>query len=129
MSRTIAAIVILVAFAAVPLIAKIFHQPYYLTFSAGSSFSPSARSALICSWDLAGLVSFGHAMFLGIGAYAVGIARYYGIENGLIQWPLGVAAAALAGLAVGAISVRLTGLYFIMITLAFGQLSISSPLG
>ena len=61
-------------------------------------------------------------MFLGIGAYAVGIPAYYGIESGFVQWPLGIGAAALAGLAVGAISVRLTGLYFIMITLAFGQL-------
>jgi branched-chain amino acid transport system permease protein len=69
-----------------------------------------------------GLVSFGHAMFLGIGAYAVGISAYYGIESGFVQWPLGIAAGALAGLVVGVISVRLTGLYFIMITLAFGQL-------
>ena len=69
-----------------------------------------------------GLVSFGHAAFIGFGAYAVGISAHYGIESGFIQWPLGMVAAGIAGLIVGAISVRVSGLYFIMITLAFSQL-------
>jgi branched-chain amino acid transport system permease protein len=122
MSRNIAAILILVAFAAVPLIAKIFDQPYYLTLFGRILIYGICALGVNLLLGSAGLVSFGHAMFLGIGAYAVGITEYYGIESGFVQWPLGIAAAALAGLIVGAISVRLTGLYFIMITLAFGQL-------
>jgi branched-chain amino acid transport system permease protein len=122
MSRKIAASLVIIAFALVPLIAKIFDQPYYLTlFGRILVFSICALSLNLLVGS-AGLVSFGQAMFLGVGAYAVGITEYYGIESGFIQWPIGIAAAAIAGLVVGSISVRLTGLYFIMITLAFGQL-------
>jgi branched-chain amino acid transport system permease protein len=121
-SRKIVALVIILAFAAVPPIAKIIDQPYYLTLFARILVYAICALSVNLLLGFAGLVSFGHAMFLGIGAYAVGIAEYHGIESGFLQWPLGIAAAALAGLVVGAISVRLAGLYFIMITLAFGQL-------
>jgi len=121
-SRNIAAVLVLIAFATVPLIAKVFDQPYYLTLFGRILIYGICALGVNLLLGSAGLVSFGHAMFLGIGAYAVGVTEYYGIESGFVQWPLGIAAAALAGLIVGAISVRLTGLYFIMITLAFGQL-------
>jgi branched-chain amino acid transport system permease protein len=69
-----------------------------------------------------GMVSFGHAAYLGIGGYAVGILAKEGINSGLLQWPLAVAASALFALAVGALSLRTRGVYFIMITLAFAQM-------
>lgn len=78
-----------------------------------------------------GMVSFGHAAFLGIGAYAVGIpahhALYGGAEwlatnSGWFQIPLAVAAAALFALLTGAICLRTKGVYFIMITMAFAQM-------
>jgi branched-chain amino acid transport system permease protein len=122
MYRKIAAVLIIVGFAAVPVAAKIFGQPHYLTLFGRILVYCICALSVNLLLGSAGLASFGHAMFLGIGAYAVGIPAYYGIESGFVQWPLGIGAAALAGLAVGAISVRLTGLYFIMITLAFGQL-------
>src|SRR5216683_3051564 len=68
-----------------------------------------------------GMVSFGHAMFFGIGGYAVGILAHHGIASGWIQWPAGIAAAALWAAVIGALSLRTRGLYFIMITLAFAQ--------
>lgn len=68
------------------------------------------------------LVSFGHAAFLGIGGYAVGILASHGIEDALIQVPAALAASALFGLVTGAVSLRTKGVYFIMITLAFGQM-------
>ena len=68
------------------------------------------------------LVSFGHAAFLGIGAYAVGILASHGIEEGLVQLAAALAASALFALVTGAISLRTKGVYFIMITLAFGQM-------
>jgi branched-chain amino acid transport system permease protein len=68
------------------------------------------------------LVSFGHAAFLGIGGYAVGILSSHGIDDALIQIPAALAAAAVFGLATGAVSLRTKGVYFIMITLAFGQM-------
>jgi branched-chain amino acid transport system permease protein len=69
-----------------------------------------------------GLVSFGHAAYLGIGGYAVGILAKEGIASGLVQWPVAIAAAALYALVVGALSLRTRGVYFIMITLAFAQM-------
>jgi branched-chain amino acid transport system permease protein len=69
-----------------------------------------------------GMVSFGHAAYLGVGAYAVGVLSYHGIDNGWLQWALAVGASALVALAIGAVSVRTSGIYFIMITLAFTQM-------
>jgi branched-chain amino acid transport system permease protein len=69
------------------------------------------------------LVSFGHAAFLGIGAYSVGILASHGIEDALIQIPVALAASAAFALVTGAISLRTKGVYFIMITLAFGQMA------
>jgi branched-chain amino acid transport system permease protein len=69
-----------------------------------------------------GMVSFGHAVYLGIGGYAVGILAKEGINSGLLQWPLAVAVSALFALSVGALSLRTRGVYFIMITLAFAQM-------
>jgi branched-chain amino acid transport system permease protein len=69
-----------------------------------------------------GMVSFGHAAYLGIGGYAMGILAFHGITSGFVQWPVAILASALWALAVGALSLRTRGVYFIMITLAFAQL-------
>jgi branched-chain amino acid transport system permease protein len=69
-----------------------------------------------------GMVSFGHAAYLGIGGYVVGILAKEGVNSGFLQWPLALAVSALFALAVGALSLRTRGVYFIMITLAFAQM-------
>jgi len=69
-----------------------------------------------------GMVSFGHAAYLGIGGYVVGILAKEGVNSGFVQWPLALAVSALFALAVGALSLRTRGVYFIMITLAFAQM-------
>jgi len=69
-----------------------------------------------------GMVSFGHAAYLGIGGYAVGILAKEGTDTGLVQWPVAIAVSALYALVVGALSLRTRGVYFIMITLAFAQM-------
>ena len=69
-----------------------------------------------------GMVSFGHAAYLGIGGYAVGILAKEGIGSGFVQWPVAVTASALYALVVGALCLRTRGVYFIMITLAFAQM-------
>lgn len=69
-----------------------------------------------------GLVSLGHAAFFGVGAYTVGILAHYGVTSAFIAFPAAVGAAALAALVIGALSLRTTGIYFIMITLAFAQM-------
>ena len=70
-----------------------------------------------------GMMSFGHAAYLGIGGYAVGMLAHEGIVSGLIQWPVALAASALYALVIGALSLRTRGVYFIMITLAFAQMA------
>lgn len=70
-----------------------------------------------------GLVSFGHAAFVGFGAYAVAILASNGISDIAVQLLVAVVAAALFGLITGLIVLRTRGVYFIMITLAFGQMA------
>lgn len=73
---------------------------------------------------MTGLVSLGHAAFLGIGAYVTAIlATRFEIMSIAVQLPLAVAAAALYALFVGALSLRTKGVYFIMVTLAFAQMA------
>lgn len=69
-----------------------------------------------------GMVSFGHAAFFGVGAYTVGILAHHGITSAFVSWPLAIVVSALIALFVGAISLRTSGVYFIMITLAFAQM-------
>jgi branched-chain amino acid transport system permease protein len=70
-----------------------------------------------------GMVSFGHAVYLGIGGYVVGILAKEGVGSGFVQWPLALAVSGVFALAVGALSLRTRGVYFIMITLAFAQMA------
>ncbi len=70
-----------------------------------------------------GLVSFGHAAFMAIGAYAVAILDANGIVDGAVVVPVAMAAGAAFALLTGAISLRTRGVYFIMITLAFAQMA------
>jgi branched-chain amino acid transport system permease protein len=70
-----------------------------------------------------GMMSFGHAAYLGIGGYAVGMLAKEGIVSGFVQWPVALAASALFALVIGALSLRTRGVYFIMITLAFAQMA------
>jgi branched-chain amino acid transport system permease protein len=76
-----------------------------------------------------GMVSFGHAAYLGIGGYAVGILAKEGIGSGFVQWPVAIAVSALYALVVGALSLRTRGVYFIMITLAFAQMAYYVAIG
>lgn len=99
---------------------------------SGSGYAPTiiARTAILALAAVslsfligqAGLVSFGHAAPLGIGAYVVLIAGEYGVTNALVLFPLGFAAAALWSAGTGVIALRTRGVYFIMITLAFAQM-------
>jgi len=68
-------------------------------------------------------MSFGHAAYLGIGGYAVGILAYEGVVSGFVQWPVALLASAFFALVIGALSLRTRGVYFIMITLAFAQMA------
>jgi len=70
-----------------------------------------------------GMMSFGHAAYLGIGGYTVAILAFEGVPSAFVQWPAALLASALFALIVGALSLRTRGVYFIMITLAFAQMA------
>jgi branched-chain amino acid transport system permease protein len=70
-----------------------------------------------------GMPSFGHAAYLGIGGYAVGMLAQEGVGSGFLQFPVALAASAIYALVIGALSLRTRGVYFIMITLAFAQMA------
>ena len=78
-----------------------------------------AAASLNLIMGYGGMMSFGHAAYLGIGGYAVGILAAEGIGSGFIQWPVALVVSALFALVIGALSLRTRGVYFIMITLAF----------
>jgi branched-chain amino acid transport system permease protein len=69
------------------------------------------------------LISFGHAAFIGIGAYAVGILASHGIHDGFIALATALIAATLFAFLTGLVCLRTKGVYFIMITLAFAQMA------
>jgi len=112
----------LVLLAAVPPVAALVNQPFYLDLVRRVMIFAIAALSLNLILGYGGMVSFGHAAYLGIGAYSVGVLAHYGINNGYLQWALAIGASALVALAIGAVSIRTSGVYFIMITLAFTQM-------
>jgi len=115
-------VVLLALLAAVPPLAAWLDQPFYLDLLRRVMIFAIAAISLNLILGYGGLVSFGHAAYLGIGAYAVGVLAFYGVHNGWLQWGVAIGASALVALAIGAVSVRTSGIYFIMITLAFTQM-------
>jgi branched-chain amino acid transport system permease protein len=111
-----------IALCAAPLLAKIFHEPFWLDFLIRIMIFAIAALSLDLIMGHAGLVSFGHALYLGLGAYVVGILSHHGIQSGYLQWPVAILVCALIALPLGAISIRTSGTFFIMITLAFAQM-------
>ncbi len=109
--------------AVMPILVAWLEQPYVLDIVMRLMCLSIAAVSLNLVLGFGGMVSFGHAAFIGIGAYAVGIPAYYGETNGFIQIPLAMAAAALFALVTGMVCLRTRGVYFIMITLAFAQMA------
>ncbi len=116
-------IIVLVAILAlIPLYARLTGDSFVLTLFTRVLILAIGAVSLNLIIGYGGMVSFGHAAYLGIGGYAVGILAKEGIASGLVQWPVAIAASALFALVVGALSLRTRGVYFIMITLAFAQM-------
>jgi len=122
---------------ATPLAVWALDEPFILTLCTKVAIFALAGVGLNIALGLGGLVSFGHAAFFGIGGYAMGIlASHAQTYAPLIEWPIVIEgtksmpiiwlaatlASALAALLIGILSLRTSGVYFIMITLAFGQM-------
>jgi branched-chain amino acid transport system permease protein len=106
-----------------PLYSQLTGNIFVLTLFTRIVIFALAAASLNLIMGYGGMMSFGHAAYLGIGGYAVGILAHEGIGSGFIQWPVAIAVSALFALAVGALSLRTRGVYFIMITLAFAQMA------
>ncbi|PLX36427.1 MAG: branched-chain amino acid ABC transporter permease [Hyphomicrobiales bacterium] len=123
----------LLVFAALPVLFTLTDNSYLVSTATRVVIFAIAAVSLDLILGYAGMVSFGHAAYLGVGAYVVGILAYHqfdgstifglpGTLSGLIALPAAVLVSALFAAILGALSVRTAGVYFIMITLAFGQM-------
>ena len=120
--RKLAPVVGLVALALVPPVAAWLDAPFYVDLLTRIVIFAIAAVSLDLILGYGGMVSFGHAAYLGIGSYAMGILSYYGFTSGFLHFGVAIAGAAVAALAIGFVSLRTSGVHFIMITLAFGQM-------
>lgn len=113
---------VLLVLAALPLVASALGEDFYVGLATRILIFALAATSLNLILGFGGMVSFGHAAFIGTGAYTVGILMQQGVVSAWIAWPAAVLVSALFALMVGAISLRTRGVYFIMITLAFAQM-------
>ena len=129
--------IILSIFLIIPLWAFVTDEPFTITLMTRATVFALAAVGLNIALGLGGLVSLGHAVFFGIGGYSMGILAFHAqTYTPLMEWPMlvsgsksmpliwinAVIMSALAALLIGILSLRTSGVYFIMITLAFGQM-------
>lgn len=115
--------VLLIALALLPVYCAVTGDIFLLSLFTRILILGMAAVSLNLIMGFGGMVSFGHAAYLGIGGYAFGILAHEGITTGLIQWPVALIVSGLYALVVGALCLRTRGVYFIMITLAFAQMA------
>jgi branched-chain amino acid transport system permease protein len=120
--RNLVVAAVLVSLVLVPVYTSAAGSPYLLSLFTRIVILAMAAVSLNLIMGFGGMVSFGHAAYIGLGGYTVGILANEGVTAGLVQWPLALAVSALFALAIGAFSLRTRGVYFIMITLAFAQM-------
>ena len=119
---------------AAPLVASLIGEPFYITLATRVAILALAAVGLNVALGLGGMVSFGHAAFFGLGGYAAGILATHAFHHQplLLGWPgsnqmpiiwlVSLLVCGVTALAIGAISLKTSGVYFIMITLAFAQM-------
>lgn len=135
--ETLVNAVLMAGLVAVPAWAHLAGEPFTITLATRAVIFALAAVGLNIALGLGGLVSLGHAVYFGIGGYAMGILAHHaqtytnildwplaiaGTKSMPVIWLLAVAVSALAALVIGLLSLRTSGVYFIMITLAFGQM-------
>ncbi len=120
--RTVTAIAVLGLLAVLPVIASVFDASYYVSLTTRILIYALAAIGLNFILGFGGMVSLGHAMYVLLGAYAVAIPASHGVTSGFTQLAIAVGSTALLAAGVGAVSLRTTGIAFIMITLAFAQM-------
>lgn len=128
---------IIAGFVALVAYAQLADEPFLITLATRAAILALAGVGLNLALGLGGMVSFGHAAYYGIGGYAMGILAFHaqnytplfegaftleGTKSMPIIWLVAITLSALAAWIIGALSLRTSGAYFIMITLAFSQM-------
>lgn len=128
---------VILGFLAVPIWALAADEPFTITLVTKAAILALAAAGLNIALGIGGMVSFGHAVFFGIGGYSMGILAHHaqtysamqfgafaieGTKSMPLIWLVAMTASAIAAWGIGRLSLRTTGVYFIMITLAFGQM-------
>jgi branched-chain amino acid transport system permease protein len=119
----VSAAAIFLTFAVLPLLSAAGAERYVLDLGTRMMIFAIAALALDLVVGYGGLVSLGHAAFIGLGAYAVGILAAHGINDALVALPAALAVSTLFAFLTGLVCLKTRGAYFIMITLAFGQMA------
>ena len=122
-SARLAALALLLLLAAAPVASRWLGNDYVLALATRAAVLAVAAVSLQFVVGYAGLVSFGHAAFLGVGAYALLMLGGAGLDEAAISLPVAVVAAAAFAWPTGWVALRTRGVTFIMITLAFGQMA------
>ena len=113
---------VLLALIALPFLANTVGEVFYIALATRILIFALAATSLNLILGFGGMVSFGHAAFLGVGAYTVVILSQMGLVDAWVVWPTAMGVAGLFAFLIGAVSLRTQGVYFIMITLAFAQM-------
>lgn len=118
--------VILLAFFVIailfPYLMRVCGQEYFIGLASRMLIYGIAATSLNFILGYGGMVSFGHAAFLGVGAYVAAILVVSGWSSALLAWPVAMVVSAAVAFLIGLITLRTKGVYFIMITLAFAQM-------
>jgi len=121
--RTAVTVLLIAGLLLLPVYSALSGNVFALTLFTRIVILALAAVSLNLIMGYGGMMSFGHAAYLGIGGYAVGILAQEGVGSGFVQFPVALAVSALFALVIGALSLRTRGVYFIMITLAFAQMA------
>lgn len=108
--------------AALPMITEAIDEPFYIDLMARVMIFSIAAMSLDFILGYGAMISFGHALYLGLGTYAVGIMAHYEVTNGWLQLIVCISGTAFIAFILGLISLRTSGIYFIMITFALAQM-------
>jgi branched-chain amino acid transport system permease protein len=120
--RAVAVGLFLLCLGLLPVVAAAIGEPFYVTLAARILIFALAASGLNLVLGYGGLVSFGHALYVGLGAYVVGILSFHGVGSGWVHLAVTIALSGLVAFLTGLICLRTSGIAFIMITLAFAQM-------
>ena len=104
------------------MLAAVLHQPFWVNACTRILIYALVAVSLDLIVGYGGMVSFGHAAYFAVGGYTVAVLAQNGVGTALIAWPLAVLMSAALAAVVGALSLRTSGIFFIMITLAFAQM-------